>query len=195
MARTPDHPIQPAFVDRWSPRAFTDEVIDDPTLRSMFEAARWAPSANNAQPWRFVYGRRGTPAFQSIFDGLVPGNQVWAGKAAALVVAVGATTWVPPGQDSAKPLGTHAFDCGAAWMSVALQAHAMGWATHGMAGIDRDALRARLHVPEDFVVLMAFAVGRRAEKSTLPEALQARETPSPRRAVTESIGEGRFPGR
>jgi nitroreductase len=195
MTRTPDHSIQPVFIERWSPRAFTDEVIDDSTLRSMFEAARWAPSANNAQPWRFVYGCRGTPAFQGILDGILPGNQVWAGKAAALVVAVGATAWVPPGQDSAKPLGTYAFDCGAAWMSVAMQAHAMGWATHGMAGIDRDALRTRLHVPEDFVVLMAFAVGRRGDKATLPEALQAREAPSPRRAVSESIGEGRFPGR
>lgn len=192
--RTPDHPVHPQFIERWSPRAFTTDTLDETTLLTMFEAGRWAPSASNVQPWRFIYGRRGTPAFQTIFDGLVPGNQAWAGSAAALVVLAAATTWLPQGQTEAKPLGTHAFDSGAAWMSVALQAHAMGWATHGMAGIDKDKLRAALHVPADHVVIMAFAIGRRGDKTLLPEALQTREMPSPRRALKDVVGEGRFPG-
>ncbi len=192
--RQPDHPVQPQFVDRWSPRAFTGEALDQATLMSMLEAGRWAPSASNIQPWRFVFGLRDTPAFQAIFDGLVPANQAWCKDAAALVVMVGATTWVPAGQHDKKPVGMSDFDCGAAWMSIALQAHSMGWATHGMAGIDKDKLRTGLHVPADHNVVMAFAIGRRGDKSKLPEAYQAREVPSPRRSLTESVGEGRFPG-
>jgi nitroreductase len=192
--RTPDHPVHPQFIDRWSPRAFTDEALDPGVLMTMLEAGRWAPSASNIQPWRFVYGLRGTPAFQTIFDGLQPGNQAWCSRAAALVVMVAATTWSPPGQSETKPAGTHAFDCGAAWMSIALQAHAMGWATHGMAGIDKDKLRTSLHVPADHAVMMVFAIGRRGDKAMLAEALQARETPSPRRALQQSAWEGRFPG-
>ena len=193
MTRTPDHPVHPQFVDRWSPRAFTDEAIDEPTLMTMFEAGRWAPSSSNIQPWRLIYGRRGTPAFQTIVDGLVPGNQVWAKNAAALVVMVGATTSIAPGKTEAKPNGTYAFDCGSAWMSIALQAHAMGWATHGMGGIERDKLKESLHVPADHAVIMAFAIGRRGDKGTLPDALREREVPSTRRPLAQSIGEGRFP--
>ena len=192
--RQSDFPIQPPFIERWSPRAFTAEALDEATLLTMLEAGRWAPSASNSQPWRFVYGRRGTAAFQAIFDGLVPGNQAWAGQAAALVVLVSATQQVPPGRAEARPLGMHAFDCGAAWMSVALQAHAMGWATHGMAGIEKDKLRASLQVPADHAVLMAFAVGRRGDKAQLDDALAAREVPSLRRLLAELAAEGRFPG-
>ncbi len=192
--RTPDHPIQPQFVDRWSPRAFTEEAIDEPTLMTLFEAARWAPSASNVQPWRLVYGRRGTAAFQTILEGLVPANAAWAKNASALVVMVGATLHTAPGQTEAKPVGTYAFDCGSAWMSIALQAHLSGWATHGMAGIDKDKLKASLHVPDDHAVMMAFAIGKRGDKAALPDALQAREAPSPRRPLAQTVGEGRFPG-
>jgi nitroreductase len=191
--RHPDHPVQAQFIDRWSPRAFTDEAIDDATLMTLFEAGRWAPSSSNIQPWRLVYGKRGTPAFQTIVDGLMPGNQVWARHAAALVVMVGATTSVAPGKTEAKPNGTYAFDCGSAWMSIALQAHAMGWATHGMGGIERDKLKESLGVPADHAVIMAFAIGRRGDKTLLREALAAREAPSARRPLNESVFEGRFP--
>lgn len=190
--RQPDHPVTPLFVERWSPRAFAAEAIDEATLFTLFEAARWAPSAFNAQPWRFLYGRAGTPAFATLLDGLLPLNQTWARHAAALVLLLSARQWTPPGQSAPQPLATHAFDAGAAWASLALQAQLLGWRTHAMAGIDRDRLRSALAVPEDFAIEVALAIGRPGDKAQLPEALQAREQPSPRLPLSALAAEGRF---
>ncbi|MEY4761247.1 MAG: hypothetical protein RLZZ200_1103 [Pseudomonadota bacterium] len=185
--RSTDLPVDRQFIDRWSPRAFTDATLEVDTLHAMLEAARWAPSAANSQPWRFVYGLRGTPAFATLLDGLVPANQVWASKASALVVVATATR-------GARPL-THAqFDCGAAWMSVALQAHLLGWQTHCMAGIDPAKLQGSLAIPTDHQPLVAIAIGKIGDKSLLPEPLQAREVASPRLALSDIAFEGRFPG-
>lgn len=89
--RTADHAIAPIFLDRWSPRAFTGEAMPQDVLLSLFEAARWAPSAANGQPWYFVYGHRGTEAFQTIYDTLDEGNRRWADKASVLIVIVSQT--------------------------------------------------------------------------------------------------------
>ena len=121
--RTAEHPIDEQFTQRWSPRAFTDETIDKATLLSFFEAARWAPSAYNAQPWRFLYALRGTPEFDRYLSLLVEFNQGWAKHAAALVVIVSKSTFAAPGTTEEKPAPTHAFDTGAAWGHLALQAH------------------------------------------------------------------------
>ena len=90
--RVAEHPIHEQFTQRWSPRAFTDATLDKPTLLSFFEAARWAPSAYNAQPWRFLFALRGTPEFERYLSLLVEFNQGWAKHAAALVVIVSKTT-------------------------------------------------------------------------------------------------------
>ena len=191
-ARQPTHPIEPLFTQRWSPRAFTGEAIPVATLLSFFEAARWAPSAYNAQPWRFLWARRDTPDWAPIFDALVPFNQSWAGKASALVAVVSRTRWVPPGKSAAEPIGSHAFDTGAAWAQLALQAAQAGWFAHGMAGFDRDRLRAALGVPEDHALHAVVAIGRLGDKTSLPEALQAREVPSHRLPLQAIAAEGRF---
>ena len=91
--RKPEYDVNPVFLNRWSPRAMSGEGISEEDLMSLFEAARWAPSANNNQPWRFVFARRDTPHWQPFLDLLVDLNRAWAFRAAALVVVVSKTTF------------------------------------------------------------------------------------------------------
>ncbi len=191
-ARTPDHPIHPLFTDRWSPRAFTGEAISEPDLLGMLEAARWAPSAYNAQPWRFIYARRETASWQPIFDTLVAFNQGWAQRASALVVIVSADEATFPGAAAAAPNRWHSFDAGAAWASIAFQATLSGWSAHGMAGFDVERLREATGIPAGYSVETVLAIGRKGDKSVLPEGLQARETPNGRLPLTQLAAEGRF---
>lgn len=192
QARTPDHPIDTLFTDRWSPRAFTGEAIPEPVLLSMLEAARWAPSAYNAQPWRFIYARRDTASWLPVFDTLVEFNQGWAQRAAALVVIVSARQAVFPGKTDAAPNAWHSFDSGAAWASIAFQATLSGWSAHGMAGFDADRLRQALGIPGDYAIETVIAIGKRGDKGVLPEGLQARETPNGRLPLAQLAAEGRF---
>lgn len=190
--RRPDAAIDPLFAQRWSPRAFTDETLDDATLLGFFEAARWAPSSFNAQPWRFRYGKRGTAAWQPLVDALLPFNRAWAERAAVLVAVMSRTRWTPPGKTDAQPLGSHAFDAGAAWAQLALQVTRAGWHAHAMGGFDAVRLRDGLRIPEDHAVHAVVAIGRRGDKASLPEALQAREAPSLRMPRSDWVGEGPF---
>ncbi|MDC8785386.1 nitroreductase family protein [Roseateles koreensis] len=192
MTRETEHAIHPQFTTRWSPRALTGEAIELPTLLSFFEAARWSPSASNVQPWRFVYGLKGTPGFDAIFGSLVDFNKGWAKNASALVAVISAQTWLPHGTQEAIPFATHAFDTGAAWGYLALQAEHAGWVTHAMGGFDAEALRQALAIPEGFATHCVVAIGKRGDKAMLPEPLQARETPSPRKPLSEIVAEGRF---
>src|SRR5690606_30289818 len=116
---------------RWSPRAFTGEAIDTATLLSFFEAARWAPSAFNSQPWRFLYARRDTPQWPRFVSLLSEFNRGWAQHASALVIVLSRTTITGSnGEERAAP--SHGFDSGAAWAYLALQATLSGWHSHGM---------------------------------------------------------------
>lgn len=190
--REPAHAIDPLFIERWSPRAFTDATLDDATLLGFFEAARWAPSSFNAQPWRFLYGKRGSAAWQPIADALLPFNRAWAERAAVLVAVVSRTRWVPPGKTESQAIGSHAFDAGAAWAQLALQVTRAGWHAHAMGGFDPAKLREGLGVPEDHALHAVVAIGQRGEASLLPEALQARELPSQRLPLASLVAEGRF---
>ena len=190
--RHPEHPIAPIFLDRWSPRAFAPDLISEPELLTLLEAARWAPSSYNSQPARFIYGRRGTPAFDKLLDLLIPFNQSWAKSAAALVFVLSNSLMRPPGQDKDVPSRSHSFDAGAAWMSFALQAQMSDWYTHGMVGVDFDRAFADLDVPQGFRVEAAIAIGRIGDKTSLPEGLQAREQPSDRQPLSAIAMEGRF---
>lgn len=190
--RTAEHPIAPLFLERWSPRSFTGEVIPQATLLGFLEAARWTPSASNIQPWRFLYGHAGTPTFQTMLDGLVPFNQGWAAKASALIVVLSRKTSVAPGTTDAKPNAWHSFDAGAAWASLAFQAHLSGWVTHGMGGFVPATLRASLGVPDDVAIEAVVAIGKLGDKAALPEALQARELPSGRLPLAEIAAEGLY---
>jgi nitroreductase len=191
-SRTAEHPIDPLFLERWSPRAFTDETISERDLLTLLEAARWAPSSFNSQPWRFLYARRDTAHWPQFLGLLNEYNQSWAKKAAALVILASKTTLLPRGADKEVPSYTHSLDAGAAWANLALQATRSGWAAHGMAGFDVPRTAAELGVPPDYRVEAAIAVGRPGDKSLLPESLRAREQPSDRLALSQLAMEGRF---
>lgn len=189
--RIADHPIDPLFLDRWSPRAFTGQPMPQADLMTLFEAARWAPSSGNGQPWRFVYGHRGSEAFTRIFETLDEGNRRWTGNASVLAVIV-SQTHRRNAAGELRPAYTHAFDTGAAWGFLALQAIRSGYHAHAMGGIDREKAAAVLGVPEGFRVEAGLAIGKIAAKETLPEDLEKREVPSGRKAVSEFAFEGRF---
>jgi nitroreductase len=191
-SRTADHEIDEVFLERWSPRAFTEEEIPEADLFSMFEAARWAPSSYNSQPWVFIYARRSSPHFDKLLGLLIEFNQSWAKRAGALVIMASNSVMLPPGADKAVPSHSHSFDAGAAWGSFALQGTKLGWHAHGMVGFDIPRAFAELGFPEGYRVEAAAAVGRLGDKSILPEGLQKREAPSPRKPVTDFAFEGSF---
>ena len=191
-SRQADHPIEAGFLNRWSPRAFDSSEISAEELLTILEAGRWAPSAFNAQPWRFVYARRGTPAWDKLFPILNDFNQSWAKTASALVVFVSKAVSISPGSDEKKPSYSHSFDTGAAWSAIAHQAERLGFQAHGMTGMHFDKAKEILGLTEDYRVEAAAAIGRPGDKSILPEGLQARETPSPRRPLSEIAYEGTF---
>ena len=190
--RTADYPIDPMFLQRWSPRAFTGEPISETDLLTMLEAGRWATSSYNSQPWRFLYARRDTPHWDRFLNLLAPFNQGWAKDASALMVLVSNSLMRPPGADKDVPSHSHSLDAGAASSYFALQATRMGWFVHGMVGFDMERAFAELNVPQGYRVEAAYAVGKQGDKSKLPEALQAREYPSPRIPLAQLAFEGGF---
>jgi nitroreductase len=187
MARRADHEIEEIFLRRWSPRAMSGQAVSEEALMQLFEAARWAPSSANAQPWRFVYARIGTEFFARFFDLLVEGNKSWCGRAGVLVVVLSKNVL-----DSGRPTRTHSFDAGAAWMSLALQGSALGLVVHGMAGFDYDRARAEIGVPEEYDVEAMIAIGHPGKPEELAEKDRVREAPSGRRPVRDFVMEGKF---
>ncbi|MEJ0095311.1 MAG: nitroreductase family protein [Methylocella sp.] len=192
-SRSAHHPIEAFFLERWSPRAFTGEAISDADLRTIFEAARWAPSSFNSQPWRFLYAKRGTPAFAKFLGLLIEFNQSWAKNASALVIALSKKTFTAPGKTDAVSMHSHSFDAGAAWGYLALQASRSGYAAHGMTGFDIPRTAIELNVPDDYRVEAAIAIGRVGDKSILPEPMREREAPNDRNPQTAFVFEGEFP--
>ncbi|HZS06178.1 MAG TPA: nitroreductase family protein [Blastocatellia bacterium] len=186
--RKPDHPVDSLFLDRWSPRAMSGEAIPEEDLMTLFEAARWAPSSYNNQPWRILYARRDSEYWPLFFDLLVEGNKIWARNAAALLLFVSKTTF----DFNGKPYPTHSFDTGAAWENLALQAWLKGYVTHGMQGFDYERAKTALGIPEGFRVEAMAAVGKPGNKEDLPEEVRKREAPSDRRKLAGTICEGPF---
>lgn len=185
--RRAGHAIDPIFIDRWSARAMSGETISESELLLLFEAARWAPSSRNFQPWRMLYALRDTPNWPLFLNLLVDANQVWGRHAGALVLFISKTQF-----DDGRPCATHTFDTGAAWQNFALQASERHLVVHGMQGFDYDRARRDLKVPAEFQVEAMAVVGKPADKSVLPEALQARELPNDRRPLNETVCEGVF---
>lgn len=186
--RKSDHLIDNIFLDRWSPRAMSGEPIQHEELMVLFEAARWAPSSYNNQPWRFLYARRGTSHWPLFFDLMAEFNQSWAKNAAALVVFISKTTF----DFNGEPSVTHSFDTGSAWENLALQGWLKGLVVHGMQGFDYDRARNVLNIPEGFQVEAMAAIGKPAAPDTLPADLREKEAPSDRRKLEQTICEGPF---
>lgn len=187
--RKAEYPINNIFLKRYSPRAFSGEVVSKDELMTLFEAARWAPSASNRQPWRFIYAMRDTPEFDKLFSFLIDFNKDWAVRASALIVTISKKTK----SDGITPNVTHSFDAGAAWENFALQASVMGLIAHGMGGYDIETARRELGVPDDYNVEMMIAVGKPGDAKDLPETLRKREAPSDRKPLQEIVFEGKFP--
>jgi nitroreductase len=186
--RKQEYYAETIFSARWSPRAMSGEAIDTRELMRLFEAARWAPSAFNNQPWRFLYAERETEYWESFFNLLAEPNKLWCKNAASLIVVISKETFDYNG----KPAKTHSLDTGAAWQSLALQGSMMGLVVHGMMGFDYKLAKTELKVPDGFSVEMMIAVGRAGDKSDLPEELQEREIPSDRKPIAEIAFEGGF---
>ena len=185
----PDHPVLPVIVERWSPYAFDPRPVERAKLLSCLEAARWAPSSYNEQPWTFILSERTDAAeFSRMIECLVEGNRAWAKDAAALLLFVSKTTF----DFNGETYPTHSFDTGAAWENLALQAALKGYVAHGMQGFDYERARAELGIPEGFRVEAMAAVGKPGRVEDLPEHLQRREAPSPRKPLAEIVREGPF---
>lgn len=190
MSRHADHPIDAQFTARTSPRAFADSALSAQDLMAVLEAARWAPSASNNQPWRAVWGLRGDDSFAAIAASLAAFNHQWAAKAGGLIAWASASTVMRDGVEKPNPWA--AFDAGTAWGHLALQAHNRGLITHAMGGFDGPALAAALHMPASYTLHAVIAVGHLGDAGDLPEPLRAREVPSPRNAVGTWAAQGKF---
>lgn len=190
MNRIAQGRISQVFLDRWSPRAFDASALPQEDLETMLEAARWAPSAFNYQPWRFVYAHRDSADWPRFLELLIPFNRSWAQNASALLFVLSERFMGSPD----KPSHSHSFDAGAAWGFLALQAHELGYHTHGMSGIEFARAAEVLAVPEDMRVEAAIAIGRLGDPESLPDSLRAREKPSDRKPLSQIAFEGRLPG-
>lgn len=189
-ARSSDHPIDRLFLERWSPRAFSGASMAHADLLTAFEAARWAPSSLNYQPWRFVYAHKEHPRFTDFLSLLAEKNRLWAQKASALVFFISDTRVVYGEKVMDSP--SHAFDTGAAWANFAHQAFILGYSTRAIGGFDKVAAPDVLGVPAGFHVHAAVAIGVPAAAETLPEVFRAKEAPSSRRPLADMVFEGYF---
>jgi nitroreductase len=181
-------PAVPGVVDlllkRWSPRAFADKAVSSEDLKKIFEAARWAASSYNEQPWRFFVGRRGDATYQKIFDALVEFNQGWAKSAPVLILSVASKKFAHNGHPNLYAL----HDTGAATANIALQATALGLHTHSMAGFDHDKARKNFHVPDDFEIGAVTALGYFGDPEALPEQMRNTEVaPRQRKGLSEFV--------
>jgi nitroreductase len=156
--------VLPIFHTRWSPRSFTDREVSKADLAKVFEAARWAASSFNEQPWRFLVGTRNSTAYQKIFDSLMPFNQQWAYAAPVLILGTARTKFSHNGTPNRVAL----FDLGAASSYLTLQAAALGLVAHQMGGFEPDAARKAFAIPEDYIFGSVIALGYQGEPAALP---------------------------
>ena len=177
-------PVHPLLAERWSPRGFDREhELDDVALAALLEAARWAPSSQNSQPWRFLVTRRGEQAYDRLFATLAPGNRAWAGTASALVLVAARTVG-----DDGRPQSWALYDTGQAVAALVTQAQADGLAVHQMGGFDTTAVRAEFGLGSTLTPVVVLAVGRRDSAADLPEPLAVREAaPRTRRPVSDLL--------
>lgn len=185
-------PLLRAIADRRSPRAFADRPVPDERLAVLFEAARWAPSGGNGQPWRFVITRRGGEAFERLAATLRPGNAAWAPRAPVLLAAACKTVRDDPGKP-VRPNRRALLDLGLALENLLLQAAHDGLAAHPMAGFDADAASAALGVPEDHQLGVLVALGYPGDPASLaPEVRAKDERPRRRLALASFVFDDRF---
>ncbi|MCM3039474.1 nitroreductase family protein [Paenibacillus motobuensis] len=184
--RVSEYPVSPLFLNRWSTRAYSTREVSNQDLYTVLDAAHWAPSSYNDQPWRFIVAK--TKEQRSVFHQFINEfNLTWVSTAPVLIVVASDKL-----RDNGDPNGAHAFDAGAAWALMAIQATMLGMVTHAMGGIDRNKARQMLNIPDNFEIHAVIALGYHGDKSLLPEAVQQREVPNGRRPLNELVYEGKI---
>ncbi len=176
--------VDDLFVNRWSPRAMTGEILSEKDVNSLFEAARFAPSSMNNQPWRFLISKRDDENWQLFFNLLTEGNQVWCKDASVLIVLISKKTL----DKSGKQYKTHSLEAGSAWQNLALQASLKNIVSHGMGGFDYEKAKSALNIPDDYKVEMMIALGKYNKK--LSDEKQ--EKISDRKPLNELVFKGKF---
>ncbi len=184
--RTTEYEINDVFLKRFSPRAMSGEPIKNEVLMTLFEAARWAPSSRNIQPWRFVYSLRGTPDFDLFLSFLVESNQIWCKDSGALVVVISKKT-----DDKGEIDIKHSLCTGMAFENLALQGTNMDLVVHGMGGYQEELIRKELNLSDDYDIEMMVTIGYPGKIEDLPEKLQEREKPSQRKDLDEIVFMGK----
>lgn len=188
MRQTPFSKLDPLFIDRWSPRSFLENELKEDEILTLFEAARWAPSCYNEQPWLFLFARTREDR-QRYAEALVEGNRVWAKRAPILMAVFSRKRFDKNGNENRWA----DFDTGSAWMSLVLQAMKLGIYCHGMAGFDPEKAYRICNVdPEKYNALCMAAIGRKGPAEVLDEPMRSRESPSDRRPLGEMVFESTF---
>ena len=177
--------VDDIFLKRYSPRALSDKALTKIELMAMFEAARWAPSAFNIQPWRFLYAIKGTPDFDLFLSFLNEGNRVWCENAGALIIGLSQKI-----QDDGRPSAKYSLGTGAAWENLALQATKMNLVAHGMSGFDEKMLVEKLEITDRYQVELMIAIGYHGKIEDLPEKMREGEKPNDRKKLEEIVFEG-----
>jgi nitroreductase len=175
---------------RWSPRAFADRLVPEDDLRRVLEAARWAPSNSNEQPWSFLVATKAYPEdYQRLFSCLMPGNQLWAGQAPVLMLSVAKLVFEEDGSPNRHAM----HDVGLAVENLIVQASAMELFVHQMAGFEVDKARELFQIPPQYEPAAMIALGYLGEPDTLPEKLRVRElAPRTRKPLAEFVYTGRW---
>jgi nitroreductase len=177
--------VLPAVLNRWSPRSFADREVSPEDLKKVFEAARWAASSYNEQPWRYLVGMRGSETYKKIFSTLIGFNQGWAATAPVLILGVASTKFTHNG----APNGYGLYDLGAASSYLTLQASELGLKTHQMAGFDQEAARKAFGIPEDYVLGSVIALGYLGEPAALghEQMISMEVAPRERKPLSELV--------
>lgn len=185
-----EHPVNQLILERWSPRAFSDKEIASADLASLFEAARWAPSSNNEQPWAFIVSRRSDKEdFEKALQPLVEFNANWAKNAAVLGFAVSELAFAKTG----SPNRNAQYDTGAAMLQLSIEATARGILVHQMAGFDPETARDMFAIPSGWEAIAAFAMGYAGDPASLPQPYRDRETaPRIRKPLHEFVMSGKW---
>jgi len=182
MSRVFNYDIMPEIKKRWSPRAFSSKPVAKEDLMALLEAARYAPSCSNEQPWRFFIADN-AEKLAKLFSVLNEGNQAWANKTPMLILLIGKKHFEKTG----KANHWHMFDSGTAWGFLSLEAERRGLITHAMGGFDREKARSLFEIPDEYEIICVIAVGYYGDKSDLSEYNQGREHPQNRKEIEELL--------
>jgi nitroreductase len=181
--------IHPLIKKRWSPRAFLSQPVDKEVLRRIFEAARWAPSSYNEQPWRFIFGEKDDETWEKIFQTLKPSNKLWAALAPVLILSVGKKI-VTINNTTNK---VYQYDVGQSVAYITFQVMQEGLYIHQMGGFDGDKARDTFEIPEDYQPVTVLAIGYKGEPGILNEEHQKKElAPRQRRQADDFVFSGTF---